>query len=523
MEAEDPGAKAVSEVAVVVEPTVTAEKLTALLAEQCEQFCLDYKSTLNLGKGHVEDLVELAKDVAAMQSNPDGGYIVVGADDRGNIMPGPSGGLTAELAKHLDEATLRPKLEKYLSAPVIHSACHEIGQHLVGLIYVAPDPYGWSVIHTTGVYLDSKGRSKTVFRSGDVLVRHGTSSERWNDNDRDRLVRQIVARSKEAWRKEITEEFAAHLATMSTVGQLANAPTSAIDWKLDADTYEQVLTELLRREDDIPLRHLLIRTLQDAAVLLASDQDELRRLLDRLTTFAALSIEYEREAWLGRVVEVLVRIYELGFDEYGHGRDSDPIVVRLWLDVTTRVYALGALAVRRQAWFTVRYLAVQEPPGEARRHWGTWLRHATVMAFRARVFETEEKAGLLARAHNVIREMGALRPDVTSESPAVLNSLCQFDVYAALAVIGVRGKVSHGNFYTHFARYYSPRSTPAFETIVTDAKVRAALFDGDDQLLADAIREVVRMASKESFYFDGWDGLQSPAVERFVQVHASSR
>lgn len=39
-----------------------------------------------------------------MQSNPDGGYIVIGADNKGKVVAG----LTAELARHFDEATLRP-------------------------------------------------------------------------------------------------------------------------------------------------------------------------------------------------------------------------------------------------------------------------------------------------------------------------------------------------------------------------------------------------------------------------------
>ncbi|WP_191246282.1 hypothetical protein [Amycolatopsis deserti] len=64
--------------AVVVEPVVTREKLLALLAEQHEQSALDYKTSLNLGKGHARDVVELAKDCAAMRAEPLGGYILIG-------------------------------------------------------------------------------------------------------------------------------------------------------------------------------------------------------------------------------------------------------------------------------------------------------------------------------------------------------------------------------------------------------------------------------------------------------------
>ncbi|WP_458691254.1 AlbA family DNA-binding domain-containing protein [Nocardia tengchongensis] len=93
-----------------VEPVVTLEKLRTLLAEQHEQPALDYKRTLNLGRGNAADTVELTKDVAAMQAEPNGGYIIIGADDQGQPVPD----LTADLAKRFDEATLRPKVDRGL-------------------------------------------------------------------------------------------------------------------------------------------------------------------------------------------------------------------------------------------------------------------------------------------------------------------------------------------------------------------------------------------------------------------------
>lgn len=502
--------------AVVVEPIVTEEKLLALLGEQCEQFGLDYKETLNLGKGHPADLIELAKDVAAMQSNPYGGYIVIGADNNGKVVAG----LTAELARHFDEATLRPKLAKYLTAPVVHAACHEVGGQTVALIYVAPNPYGWCVIHTDGENDSATGRRIVVFRHGDVLVRHGTSSERWNDTDRDRLLAQIIARRKESWRKEFGEEIAAQARLTGTVDTLTHVPSASLSSQLDTETFDQLVTELMRREDDIPLRRLLTRAGRDAGDLLG-DQDELRQLLDRITTFAALAIEYERQPWLRRTVAGFERIYELGFDERGFDR-TDSAAVWLWLDIITRVYALGALAVRAEEWVTVKLLADRRPAGESFSYWGSWLRHAVTMAARAHIFETDEKAGLLARAHNTIRHLDSLHPDRPAEHPTILNSLCQFDVYGALVVIGERGTIKTGNFYTNFARYYSSRATPAFETMVNDHPVRHQLFNADDQLLADAMHEIIRLANQEGFNYNGWDGLESPAVTEFIRTYATA-
>src|SRR6266702_2332309 len=144
--------------AVVVEPVLSDEKLRSLLDEGHEQPSLDYKRTLNLAER--QDIVEFAKDVAAMQSQELGGYIVIGADDHGAVVPD----VTPDFAKLLDEATVRGKLMKYLAEPLdIHCAEHAVSGHTVILIYVGPHQHGWAVFKCEGTYQDGK-RQATVFR-----------------------------------------------------------------------------------------------------------------------------------------------------------------------------------------------------------------------------------------------------------------------------------------------------------------------------------------------------------------------
>lgn len=59
--------------------SVNEEALKALLADQAEAPNLEYKQLRDLDQ--TEDVVKLARDVAAMQSQ--GGYIVIGVDGRG--------------------------------------------------------------------------------------------------------------------------------------------------------------------------------------------------------------------------------------------------------------------------------------------------------------------------------------------------------------------------------------------------------------------------------------------------------
>ncbi|MEV8442674.1 ATP-binding protein [Actinosynnema sp. NPDC051121] len=502
--------------AVVVEPTVSREKLHQLLAEGHEQPSLDYKCTADLNDRQA--VVEFAKDVAAMQSQPDGGYLVIGADDHGNVVPD----VTPEHAKLFDEATVRKKLAKYLAEPFdIRIALHVVDDQTVALVYVGPNEHGWAIFRENGVYVDRQSKDKFVFRVGEVFVRHGSSSERWMPADQPRLIDQIVARRKETWSAEIRQLLAGVAQSTATTAELQKLPVTALTWRMDAEGFGEAVTEFIRRDDDIPVREVLAQATRDASDLLGHDEAELRHLLDRVTIVAALAIRYERAEWLDRALAALVRIYELGIDEYGEARDGQA-AVWLWLDVVTRVYGLGGLAVRLKAWSAVRQLADRQPNGRSVTRYGGWLRHALTMASRAHIFETVETAGLLARAHNVVRHLTALHPDVPAEDEAVLDSLCQFDLLGALVVIGKQGKVAGAYFYPSFARYYSRRTQPAFVLIVTDPVVRRVLFDGDDTLLADAIAEIGRVAFTQSLQMHGaWDGFEDDRVNRFVEEYRS--
>src|SRR5215207_1990147 len=96
-----------------------------------------------------------------MRSNPDGGYIVVGADDQGRVVSD----LAPEMAKLLDEARLRPKLRKYFDPSFleVRSCEHTVGGHLVVLIYVASSRHGFVVFNADGQYKTTAGKDQVSF------------------------------------------------------------------------------------------------------------------------------------------------------------------------------------------------------------------------------------------------------------------------------------------------------------------------------------------------------------------------
>ena len=152
---------------------VSIGKLHALLAEQSEHETLDYKAEF-----HPEETkawVEFAKDVGAMQI--EGGYLVFGADNSGT----PTGDLTAEQAKRLDEAAVRGKLRKWLDEPFeIRTAEHLVDGKLMVLVRVEPNQDGFCIFKENGAYKARNGDEEHVFRKGEVFARHGSAHRAWS-------------------------------------------------------------------------------------------------------------------------------------------------------------------------------------------------------------------------------------------------------------------------------------------------------------------------------------------------------
>jgi len=502
---------------------VSREKLAQLLDEQHESESLDYKATCDLRERR--DIVELAKDVAAMQM--EGGFIVVGADDQGN----PTGRLTREQAQLLDEATVRAKLDAYIPEPYeLRVAVHEVEASLCAVIYVGPNTRGWCIFKRDGTYQRPDGRQVTIFRAGEVFARHGTASERWRQEDIDRILRRLIDREREAWRRGLAEDLQ-HVAAASRAQNLAGGPAAGLTWKVDADTFIETVVEQLRQEDDIPLRLLLSRSGAEVGSLMAEEGGaaEIGILLDRLACLAAVLLLVERRGLFDRVVSALVAIYDQGFGEEGHPKRGTRVTPEhLWLMVVERVVALGGLAVRREDWRAVQSLARQRGHGRDFDPGGlgypSWLRHALTMAARAELLRQEHggrvvEASLLSLALSHIRRNPCLRPDLPEDDERVLDSLCQFDALAALVAIGEAGGVGTRVFYPNFARFYSHRTEPAIVRVIEDREMREVIFALDDESLAVALRALNDRASQEGWRFAGWDGFLNPRISAFLDDH----
>jgi hypothetical protein len=302
-----------------------------------------------------------------------------------------------------------------------------------------------------------------------------------------------------------------------------------VSWQLDDASYLTQVNGLLRAHDDLGVRELIDALRRAAFEMTAAEvrPEDVETLLDRATCLGALILRAENDRLFDQWLTMMGDVYSRGFDANGFPRNlwgTDTAV--FWLEIVERVIAIGGLAVRERSFRAARKLASQGASGRDFQsgHYNNWVHHALVMASRSGLFQRTEQnqevhLSLLVLAQRQACRLACLRPDLPSDDEAVLNSLCQFDMVVALTAIDVGGtRTSSDYFYPNFARFYSHRTEPIVELLVRDPAVRAIVFSGNDQQLADALRAVDGVAHSEGFRFSGWYGFESPQIVAFLEA-----
>lgn len=129
-------------------------------------------------------ITRVARDASgeALSSLPQGGYIVVGADDHGQ-RAGPE--FAPPDPEQYDEATLRQIVNKCVEGPVrLVVGLHEVDSRPVAVIYVGPtDDALPPAMRCEGTYRLQRGDTKIGLRAGDFYLRDGASSVRMQNNN----------------------------------------------------------------------------------------------------------------------------------------------------------------------------------------------------------------------------------------------------------------------------------------------------------------------------------------------------
>lgn len=484
--------------------SVDLDRLRGLLARGAESDDLDFKATWD--PRQKPDLIELCKDIAAMESLPDGGYIVVGADDHGS----PSGMFAPEAARDFDEQKIRSRVAAVLGEPIdLSAALHRIESNDFLLIGVGPNRDGMRIMSKDGEY-----ENKTVWRAGDVFVRRGTSSVRWNQHEARGIIERVIAVRKEEWRRDIFETIRGATPAFEP-GGFVN-----VNVEMPAESFGAAVTELIRRGDEVGLDLLLRKTVSNAVAVVdaATGKDaravasELGDQLGRLDIIAALSARYSAGTAFSRAIEGYQAIYESVDEDFVSQPRRFPLGHK---EVLMHLYALGAVLVQEKQWESLAALVRLTPISTHSGYWKSLLRKAEVMVARAELLKDEEgtRSGVIEAAKPVAAHLFDLLGD--GQPRDLTNLLVEFDVYRGVANAGKDENDKLGA-YTNFALYYSARAEPAFLTLLDDPVARAALFDGTDAQLAAVYRHMNKAAAREAFAYNGWDGFENPRLVSFA-------
>jgi hypothetical protein len=516
---------------VVVDGIVSDEKLAELLALQAEYPELDYKRALDLTT--TEDAVELAKDIGAMQVR--GGYIVIGVD--GHCAPVDD--LDDADVRPFDEANLTPKMLRWLPRPLeLRTRVADGDGHRVVLVYVGRHLGGCAFFAADGQY-EKRGSLVVAFRQGDVFWRDGTRSVRMSQEGLTEVIARRVADAKAAWhteQHELRRQERLDLETAYEGRRLIEGPLGTVNLDMDGRELSAAVLEFLRRGDTIGLTHLMNDARARARSFIDRDEieTELGALLDKLACLAATFLQYEQTEWFDRVIGLLVEIYAMPLGEgdalrFGYSTGIDPTAraPRVWLEIVERIFGLGALAVRRRHWSTIRLLALRYPERLTDYDRG-WLRHAITMVSRAQHLQEQRdgrtvEVSLLSLARNVVARLECLRPDgISGEDEMVLTSLAQFDFLWNVVAIADAHEASGRTFYPSFARVRQDRIQPLADRLLTDHSMRSALNVESDEALASALADVGDAARSEGWRYEGFRGWDHTPVETFIAEHRSA-
>lgn len=490
---------------------VTRERLKQLLAIGCETDEIDYKEAVDLADREAQ--VELAKDIGAFSAR--GGHIIVGACDDGS----PSVRFSQDLALKFDAADLKNKMSRYLPAPLgIEVGRHEIDGKYYVVIYVAIAKDGFKIFRADGVYEKSGGqrRQKITFRKGDVFVRNGTSSEKWQQHNAREAIERIIGFRKNEWLASHREELG-QIARGYASSELATGPSTSLTWTLDSDVFENILIEQIRVRDYVPISLLLERLPPETirVLCLESDANDTLVILDKITTLGAVALRLDHIELFDKSIATLASVYNRVFVA---GKTVLPRE-RVWLEIVLRSLALGGLAVRKRRWHAVKTIANQkiDARGQLRR----WIRHASVECSRRKMLlGSEESPRLIRRVFEYAHQKPWLRRDEPSNDERFLDSLVHFDVLASASIASETGAVHGGRleWWPHFAFFFPERVVPAVEKLIVDDGARSVLSDenASDKALAYIIRTLDHMAYRAS---DLWLGWHSRIIEQFLTTH----
>lgn len=224
------------------------------------------------------------------------------------------------------------------------------------------------------------------------------------------------------------------------------------------------------------MRLLLARIKPVVSASIEADDGGWMSVLDRVVCLAALAVLLDLDWLFDEALAALTEVYWAGHARWERQDSNGVSAQHVWLEVATRILALGGLAVRKGRWRFAQLLGSQPGDPERFAEMGrTWLRHAQVYAARAGLLQEEidgaqRDVSILKIAADKAGQLGCLRQDEPAGAEAIFNSICQFDAIANLSVIESGNRPT--NVYPNFGQFYGRRTRQVLEKVIADPEVR---------------------------------------------------
>lgn len=494
---------------IAVDGRIDKEKLSELL-QSPEETHLEFKTILDFSDK--QDELNFVKDAVSMANRPPGGYILVGVDDNG--IPALPIGTIADRAR-FDGARLGDMIRKYIEAEVhVISQMHEIDGYEIILIYLPSHRDGLPVpMSKVGQFQNQSNKQVQVFREGDILVREGAKNtpirhSHWSD---------LLSRRDQRLRQEARENIDSLIADLTTALRAGGGPgSSPIPLTVDMtdETFAESVASHLETDSDVRLRQFLPQV-----TALVSSTDDCQLALDKITIISAQALFFERRVIASKAIDSLFDAYsKLGYDN---------AIARL--EIITRVYILGSLAVRLKEWEFIHDLVFRPYPrnGDGYIH-SSWIRHGQVDASRTGLFPRNKGGMMISAARDLINRKPAMHPDIPDNAipdpsdlapdDQLLNSLSQFDILYCL-IVAAEGQNS-GGWYPASSAVNQERTNLAFEVVANDTAARTSLFPtASEHAVAEVIQQVHNAAKNESHRFGGYWGSLPSNAQRFIDTY----
>ncbi len=228
--------------------------------------------------------------------------------------------------------------------------------------------------------------------------------------------------------------------------------------------------------------------------------DSLKESIDLISLQLLTLVEYDIEENLTVLVDLLAHAYNslLGPDPAFSVEYPEKVQVELWTAIITRLYLVGAFALKLKRYDFVRPLICITPQG------GTdfyWVRHALILHARAR--EDQNKVdGMVALANSIIPETPWIADKFEVGSREAIQYLASFDLYQC--IIAAHDAQDVSACYPSFGQFGNYHLHDTLLDIALNRGGRVILGEMADSEISSLLVRLDDYARKEYAFYAGW-------------------